>query len=146
VQSLVPDQRERLSVLICINGVGLSIPSFYIFRGKRFKQNYIECCEPGATIAMQPRAWMTLYLFLAWTSYLIKSVRRFDVISTKQRHLLILDSHNFHISLDVVHEAKSVGLDLVIFPSNLYLTNYGQKKSRNKPTCLGGPLRSEGLG
>jgi hypothetical protein len=52
VQSLVPDQREWLSVLVYINGVGLAIPSFYIFRGKRFRQNYIERCEPGTTIAM----------------------------------------------------------------------------------------------
>jgi hypothetical protein len=36
VHSVVPDQREWLSVLVCINGIGKTIPSFYIFRGKRF--------------------------------------------------------------------------------------------------------------
>jgi hypothetical protein len=63
VHSVVPDQREWLSVLVCINAAGLAIPSFYIFRGKRFGQNYIERCEAGAPMAMQPRAWMTSYLF-----------------------------------------------------------------------------------
>jgi hypothetical protein len=63
VQSLVPDQRELLLVLVCINAAGSAIPSFYIFRGKRFRQNYIQNCEPKATMAMQPRAWMTSYLF-----------------------------------------------------------------------------------
>jgi hypothetical protein len=118
VQSLIPDQREWLLVLICINAVGLSIPSFYIFRGKRFRQNYIERCEPRATMAIQPWAWMTSYLFSAWISHFIELVRRFDVISSEQRYLLILDGHNSHISLDVVHEAKSVGLDLVTLPSH----------------------------
>ena len=53
VHSIVPNQREWLSVLVCINASGTSIPSFYIFRGRRFQQNYIEKCEAGATMAMQ---------------------------------------------------------------------------------------------
>ena len=65
VHSIVPDQREWLSVLVCINAHGVSIPSFYVFRGTRFRQNYIERCEPGATMAMQARAWMTTYMFSA---------------------------------------------------------------------------------
>ena len=36
VQLLVPDQGEWLSVLVCINAVGLAIPSFYVFKGIRF--------------------------------------------------------------------------------------------------------------
>jgi hypothetical protein len=65
VHSIVPNQREWLSVLLCINASGKAIPTFYIFRGKRFWHNYIEHCEAGATMAMQPRAWMTSYLFNA---------------------------------------------------------------------------------
>ena len=41
VHSIVLDQREWLSVLVCINAAGSSIPSFYIFKGKRFGANYI---------------------------------------------------------------------------------------------------------
>ena len=65
VQSVVPNQREWLSVLVCVNAAGKSVPSFYIFRGKLFRNYYIQNCEPGATMAMQPRAWMTTYLFSA---------------------------------------------------------------------------------
>jgi hypothetical protein len=118
VQSIVPNQWEWLSVLVCINAAGLSIPSFYIFRGKRFRQNYIENCEVGATMAMQPRAWMTSYLFSAWISHFIESVRRVGSISPERRHLLILDGHNSHVTLEVVQEAKSVGLDLLTLPSH----------------------------
>jgi hypothetical protein len=52
VYSIVLDQQEWLSVLVCINATGSAIPSFYIFRGKRFGQNYIQRCEPHATMAM----------------------------------------------------------------------------------------------
>jgi hypothetical protein len=71
VQSIVPDQREWLSVLVCINAAGSIIPSFYIFRGKCFRQNYIQSCEPRATMAMQPWAWMISYLFSPWISRFI---------------------------------------------------------------------------
>jgi hypothetical protein len=56
IHSIVPNQREWLSVLVAVNAAGQAIPAFYIFRGKRFRQNYIEHCEPRATMAMEPRA------------------------------------------------------------------------------------------
>ena len=118
VHNIVPNQREWLSVLICINAAGSSIPSFYIFHGRRFRQNYIEKCEPGATMALQQRAWMTSYPFSAWISHFIASVRRIGTISPENRHLLILDGHNSHITLDVVREASAAGLDLLTIPAH----------------------------
>lgn len=118
VHSIVPNQREWLSVLVCINAEGTSIPSFYIFRGRRFRQNYIEKCEAGATMAMQQRAWMTSYLFSAWISHFIASVRKVGAISPENRHLLILDGHNSHVTLDVVREASAAGLDLLTLPAH----------------------------
>jgi hypothetical protein len=118
VHSIVPDQREWLSVLVCINAGGSAIPSFYVFRGTRFRQNYIERCEPGATMAMQPRAWMTTYLFSAWLSHFIESVQRQGGISQERRHLLILDGHNSHCTLDVVQEARAAGLDILTLPAH----------------------------
>ena len=118
VHSIVPNQREWLSVLVCINAAGTSIPSFYIFHGRRFRQNYIEKCEAGATMAMQQRAWMTSYLVSTWISHFIASVRRVGDISLENRHLLILDRHNSHVTLDVVQEASAAGLDLLTLPAH----------------------------
>ena len=118
VHSIVPDQREWLSVLVCINADGVNIPSFYVFRGTRFRQNYIERCEPGATMAMQPRAWMTAYLFSAWLSHFIESVQGMGGISAERRHLLILDGHGSHCTLEVVREARDAGLDILTLPAH----------------------------
>src|SRR5450759_3875476 len=107
VQSIIPNQREWLSVLVCVNAAGHAIPSFYIFRGRRFRKNYIQHCEARATMSMQPRAWMTSYLFSAWISHFIESVRHLGGISPERRHLLLLDGHNSHVTLNVVKEAKS---------------------------------------
>lgn len=64
-------------------------------------------------MAMQQRAWMTSYLFSAWIPHFIASVRRIGAISPENRHLLILDGHNNHVTLDVVREANVVRLDLL---------------------------------
>jgi hypothetical protein len=69
-------------------------------------------------MAMQPRAWMTSYLFSAWISHFIEFVRRLGGISPERRHLFILDGHNSHVTLEVVQEAKSAGLDLLMLPSH----------------------------
>jgi hypothetical protein len=69
-------------------------------------------------MSMQPRAWMTSYLFSAWISPFIGCVQSMGNISIENRHLLILDGHCSHITLDVVQEARVVGLDLLTLPSH----------------------------
>jgi hypothetical protein len=39
-------------------------------------------------------------------------------ISPTNRHLLILDGHSSHVTLDVVQRAKLIGLDIFILPSH----------------------------
>jgi hypothetical protein len=95
---------------MCINTAGLSILSFYIFRGMRFRRNYIEHCKAGTTMAMQGRAWMTAYMFNTWISYFIESVTQLGRYSPTRKHLLILDGYNSHFTLEVVKEARQLCL------------------------------------
>lgn len=55
---LTPNEREHVIVLSCINNVGESILTYYIFRSKRMKEIYIKHCEDGASMAMQLEVWM----------------------------------------------------------------------------------------
>ena len=118
MHSIVPDQRKWLFVLVSINATGFSIPSFYIFRGKRFGKNYIQRCEACATMAMQPKAWMTSYLFGAWILHFIELVPESSSISQEHHHLLILDGYISHVNMEVVQVAKRTRLDLLTFPSH----------------------------
>ena len=68
MHSIMPNECEWLTVLTCINTTGHSIPGFYIFKGKRIRENYIRFCEDGASMAMQPEAWMMQYLFSTWSA------------------------------------------------------------------------------
>jgi hypothetical protein len=114
----MPDEREWISVLYCVNTDEASIPNFYVFKGKRLWRNYIEACEAGATMAMQPRAWMTSFFFAQWISHFVKSVEAMGGVSSVQRHLIILDGHASHVPIQTVKEARRYGIDLLTLPSH----------------------------
>jgi hypothetical protein len=57
---------------------------------------------------------MTGHLFKAWIGYFVKNVRECGLgILPSCRHLLILDGHGSHVTMDVVKTARAVGLDLL---------------------------------
>jgi hypothetical protein len=119
VHSIIPKEREWLSVLVCVNPAGYHIPSFYIFRGKSFQRDYIKHCEDNASMAIQPKAWMTGHLFKSWIWHFVKNVKDYGLdISPFRHHLLILNGHGSHVTVDVVKTARSVGLDLLTLPSH----------------------------
>ena len=118
VHSIEPDQREHLSVLSCVNAAGGSIPNFYILKGKYFLEDYVARCEEGATMAMQPNAWMTKWLFESWISHFIECLKKGPGLDQRKRHLLILDGHNSHVTLEVVNISMESGLDIVSLPSH----------------------------
>jgi hypothetical protein len=105
--------------LVCVDAVGYHIPSFYIFRGKTFQCDYIKNCEDNASMAMQPQAWMMGYLFKSWIGHFVKNICDCGLgISPSYWHLLILDGHGSHVTIDVVKSARSVGLDFITLPSH----------------------------
>jgi hypothetical protein len=118
VHSIILDEREWLSVLTCVNAVGQYIPHFFIFKDKRMRRNYIQRCESNSTMAMPEKAWMTGRLFSSWISHFVKSLDSQGGISPTNRHLLIMDGHGSHITLEVVYKAMQIGLDLVTLPSH----------------------------
>ena len=42
------------------------------------------------------------------------------ILSAEKRHLLLLDGHNLHVTLEVVAMAKNSGLDVISLPSHTF--------------------------
>ena len=80
--------------------------------------NYIRYCEDGVAMAMQSEGWMTQFLFINWIFHFINSLSGKGGIFPKNRHLLIVDSHNSHVTLEVVLKAMEVGLNLLTLSSD----------------------------
>ncbi|KAI5082358.1 hypothetical protein GOP47_0002101 [Adiantum capillus-veneris] len=114
VYAITCDSREWMTVLCCVNPAGQAIPSYYIFKGSRITMNYIQHCEPGAAMAMQKKAWMTGELFQAWLEHFDNAITQ--TMGKGNRHLLILDGHGSHVSLDVIAKAHNAGIDIITLP------------------------------
>jgi hypothetical protein len=99
---------------------GGSIPNFYIFKGKRMCCNFLDLANPEDIMAMQPQAWMTSYLFDAWISHFITLLQKCpeEILATNQ-HLLVVDGHISHVTLQVVSKATAYGLDILMMPSHI---------------------------
>ena len=69
-------------------------------------------------MGMQPNAWMTRWLFESWISHFIECLKRGHGIDLTNWHLLILDGHNSHVTLEVVKISMESGLDIVSLPSH----------------------------
>ncbi|XP_059077024.1 MFS-type transporter clz9-like [Cryptomeria japonica] len=116
VPQILSKSREWITILCCVNAVGHSIPGFYLFKAKRQLKNYIANYEPGACMAAQPHAWMTKEFFLNWLYHFARSIS--GGVSPTNRHLLIFDSHRSHVALTTIHEARSLGIDLLTLPAH----------------------------
>ena len=118
VHSIIPDQREWLSVVACISATGHTISNFYVLKRVQFRRNYIDGCEDKAMMAMARKAWMSGPLFYTWLSHFIARVKESFDLSQTSRHLLILDGHNSHVTLEVIHKASQASIDMVTLPSH----------------------------
>ena len=118
VHAQIPNEREWLSVLTSINAAGASIPHFFIFKGKRRLQDYIQLCGAGTTMAMQENGYMTSYLFSRWMDHFIEQLEELGNLSPSNRHLIVLDGHKSHLTLDVIQKAKEHGVDMISLPSH----------------------------
>ncbi|MCO5587825.1 hypothetical protein L7F22_041777 [Adiantum nelumboides] len=104
-----------MTVLYCVNATGDAVPSYYIFKGCSIRGNYIQNCELGAMMAAQKKAWMTGELFSAWLHHFNEWITK--TVGKSSRHLLILDGHGSHVTLDVVENARSMGIDIITLPT-----------------------------
>jgi hypothetical protein len=70
----IPKSWEWLIVNCAVNAARGVLPSFYIFKGERLKDDYIRFCKLGTCMAMQKRVWMIAFLFKEFLSFFNKSV------------------------------------------------------------------------
>jgi hypothetical protein len=94
-----------------VNATGHILLRFYIFKGYE-----IQLCKLGTYMAMQTKAWMTSFVFKEFLSFSKRSIP--GGISLINRHLLILDVHNSHVTLEAIKQAHELGLNMVTLPTH----------------------------
>jgi hypothetical protein len=67
-------------------------------------------------MAMSSKAWMTTCLFSAWIDHFVQALQNHSGVSVSSPHLLILDGHNSHVTIEVVKRVCALGLHLLTLP------------------------------
>ncbi len=98
--NIILKSRKWLTINCVVNAAWGSIPGFYIFQGERIRDDYIMHYKLGTCMAFQTKSWMASFLFKEFLSLFKRSVP--SGISPSKYHLLALNGHGSHVSLEVV--------------------------------------------
>jgi len=82
-----------------VNVIRDCLLGFYIFKGGRIRDDYIILCKANTCMAMQTKALMTFFLFKFFCQF---SKSQFLVRFFNPRHLLILNGHGSHVTLEAI--------------------------------------------
>jgi hypothetical protein len=116
VYNTIPKSKEWLSVNYEVNVTRTTLPRFYIFRGERICDDYIQLYKLGTCMAIQSKAWMTTFLFKEFLFFFKRFIP--SGISITNKHLLILDGHGSHVTIETIKQAQEFGLDMITLPSH----------------------------
>jgi hypothetical protein len=126
-------ERGSLVTICCgINGIGNSIPPYFIFPRVNFKPYMLHDAPVGSDGSAHPSGWMTSSNFVKYMHHFAKHAKP----TPENPVLLLLDNHESHIAVDVLDFCKEVGIVLLTFPPHcshklqpLDLTVYGPLKN-----------------
>jgi hypothetical protein len=67
-------------------------------------------------MAMQKKTWMITFFFTKFLFLFKRSIP--SGVSVTNRHLLILNGHGSHVTLETIESAKDIGLDMITLSSH----------------------------
>ena len=52
IHTIVPNERQWIFVLVAVNSTSQTMPYYYVFKGKREREEFISYCEDGVCMGM----------------------------------------------------------------------------------------------
>ena len=113
------NSRENVTVVATINAAGEVMPPLIIFRGQRLQEEWIrrDAGVPGATYTVTDSSMMQGPVFLAFFRRFRKHLVDNGKIDGKP-HVIVLDGHASHLTLEVIKFAMDNNLVIFQLPSH----------------------------
>ncbi|XP_060807694.1 jerky protein homolog-like [Amyelois transitella] len=125
VHLIAPEHAENVTIAMCVNAIGTSIPAMILFKGQRQRPDLTENLPAGTLVRMAPKGSMTSDLFVEF----IQHLARHKVVD---KCLLIFDGAKCHLSVEALDEAEKNDIVLYCLPSNTTHELQPLDKSVNK--------------
>ncbi|XP_076100748.1 LOW QUALITY PROTEIN: uncharacterized protein LOC143069829 [Mytilus galloprovincialis] len=110
---LVLRKKPTTTVMGCGNALGHQIPPYFIFAGKRIRQELLEGATPGADGSVSETGWSNSEIF---QSYLETHFIKYVTGMQDKHSLLLYDGHSTHITPDVIDWALRKKIILYVLP------------------------------
>ena len=108
------ERGSNITALCCMNATGGFIPPLFVFPRKRMLDSLMNGCPDGAigTVNERGSGYIDSALFLVWLKHFVS----FTGCTKDNRHVVLLDGHVSHTTLEAIEFARSNGLHLITFP------------------------------
>ncbi|CAB1103498.1 unnamed protein product [Ectocarpus sp. CCAP 1310/34] len=112
--------RENCTIITTINAAGAVLAPTFIFKGQRFNGDWVADLNgpPGAFNDCTESSFMCGEVFIKYIKNFHKQLGDRNLLDGKP-HVLVLDGHTSHVSLDVIKLVISLNIHLVQLPSHM---------------------------
>ena len=104
------DRGTTMTVICGGSAAGAYLSPFMIFPRKRMVDQL--CAPPQSVGHASASGWTDAGLFLKWMEHFVLYINA----STQNRHLIVLDEHHSHKTMDGVNYARAHGIELITLP------------------------------
>jgi len=106
------EQGQTVTVLCAFNAGGVFVPPAFIYPRKRMIASLLNGAPAGSVGLCSPTGQTDGNLFLTWLKHFVAFIK----CSNEEPHILLLDGHHSHKTLDAVMYAREHGLIMITFP------------------------------
>lgn len=101
-----------VTLAMAVSATGRSLPPFFIFPRKNFKEYFLNGGPPGCTGEANQTGWMNAEHFIKFLQFFQSHVRA----SVDAPALLIFDNHESHLSIAGLDYCKANGIIVLSLP------------------------------
>lgn len=111
MQFIAQEHAENLTIAMCVNATGNSVPPMVIFKGKRLRSEFCDNLPVGSVVRIAPKGCMASELFIDF-------IKHMGQYKSPGKCLLIFDGASSHLDDRIVDAADDDDIVLYCLPSN----------------------------
>jgi hypothetical protein len=106
------ERGQTVTVMCCMNAGGIYIPPMFICPRKRMVESLLNGAPPASFGTCTPSGWTDNKCFMEWLKHFVAIAKP----AKDDRHVIVLDGHHSHKSLEAVIFCRENGIDLITLP------------------------------
>ncbi|XP_041360715.1 uncharacterized protein LOC121376969 [Gigantopelta aegis] len=114
--AVTTSRSNTTTVIGCGNALGVAIPPYFVFKGKRMREELLAGCTAGTAGTVSETGWSNTGIF---QKYLKEHFSKYVPAASSDKPVLILyDGHTSHINVSLIQWARERHIILFVLPAH----------------------------